>query len=40
LAIDIDRKIYKSYTNPFYDYQAPENIEVVKNLGFRESERI
>ena len=52
LIIDIDRKIYKSYINQFYDYRAPESIEVVKKsdivcyieyikyLGFRESEQI
>ena len=30
LIVDTDRKIYKSYVNPYYDYRAPESIEVVK----------
>lgn len=52
LIVDTDRKIYKSYINPFYGYQTPESIEVVKksdifcyieyvkDLGFRESEQV
>lgn len=52
LIVDTDRKIYKSYVNPYYDYQASESIEVVKksdilcyieyvkDLGFKESEKI
>lgn len=52
LVVDTDRKIYKTYIDPFYGYQRPDDIEVVKKsdifcyieyvkgLGFRESEQI
>ena len=52
LIVDTDKKIYKSYMSPYYDYRAPEGIEIVKRsdifcyieyikeLGFRESEQI
>lgn len=30
LIIDTDRKLYKIYVNPYYDYRSVESIEVVK----------
>ena len=52
LIIDMEKRIYKVYTNPYYSYHRPEDIEIkrksditeyveyLKENGFTEVENI
>lgn len=35
LLVDFERKVYKTYTNPYYGYYNPEDIEVKKKSDIK-----
>lgn len=36
LIIDMEKKVYKVYTNPYYSYRRPEDIEIKRKSDITE----